>query len=394
LAWSQVVDVDTVEPLYLGDVRVSPSATALVMLDSNPAWQPERSQAVGVRGLHPELGLSLDVPETAVNAELSTLFLDVMGNGANPLDSWLVAQAAADIDLFRLSPVGVRAAYEGHLRSDGGARDLLLDAPSMSNDVELGIPMRLSSTVGLEISGQLRSSSYRFWGLDGRVRPSNYSDAVSARAQAVAALSDSVQVGAEFAMSQHQWGASSLYVPMIGGEESAVTSLRDAMRPIGQLTTELSTSGWSLHVGLGWDGTQIRDAEGAQRRLELADRLVGELQVTVRTPTSSLSLSFERFNDRPIVADLSAAVSAGLEVETEVVSFVRLGTVSGVRTDEMLSDDPWRTTHLHAGVYGAVDLSPNLTTTVAMDGVWRDHDPFERRPISKVAATLGLTGRI
>jgi hypothetical protein len=126
----------------------------------------------------------------------------------------------------------------------------------------------------------------------------------------------------------------------------------------------------------------------------MADRLVGELLLTVQTPTSSLSLSFERFNDRPIIADLSAAFAADLEVETQVVSFVRLGTVSGVRTDEMVQNNPWRTTRVHAGVFGAVELSPNLTTTVAVDGAWRDRDAFERRPISRVAATLGLSGRI
>ena len=168
----------------------------------------------------------------------------------------------------------------------------------------------------------------------------------------------------------------------------------DALRPVGQVTADMSCGSWTLNTGLGWDGTQISAVQGQAPRLATEDRLIGEVVLTGESAASSVSLSFERFNDRPFVAHLSVVFAGEVAVETEVASFVRLGTVSGVRTDEMVADDPWRTTRLHGSVYGAVDLSPNLVSTVRFDGSWRDLDPFDRLPVSRVAATVGLTGKI
>ncbi|MGK0345042.1 MAG: hypothetical protein ACI855_001106, partial [Myxococcota bacterium] len=60
LAGSQVVNVHAVEPLYLGEARVSPSLTALVMADSNPRWWVTASEIALIGRLQPAVGVTLD----------------------------------------------------------------------------------------------------------------------------------------------------------------------------------------------------------------------------------------------------------------------------------------------------------------------------------------------
>jgi hypothetical protein len=323
LAGSQAVNVHAVEPLYLGEARVSPSLTALVMADSNPRWWVTASEIALIGRLQPAVGVTLDAPGTYVDAALSGMFWDVIGDAAQPPDSWAVVDAKADLQLFRRRPVGVQVAYIGRLRTDGGARDILTEAPSFVNDVELGVPMHLASPVNLTVSGRIRSSSYQFWGGDWRLQPYNYSDAVCAQTEGLVGVAEGLTVGASFASQQHRWGAQSPYIESAQIAVPSVVALRDALRPVGVLTTDVSKGTWSFHAGLGWDGTQIQDVDEDAPRMGADDRLIGELRLAVETSATSVALSFERFNDRPIVADLIMAISSELSVQIQGTLFVR-----------------------------------------------------------------------
>lgn len=385
LAWSGPLDVDAVEPWVVGDARLSPSATAAVSVDSNPRGFTGESRTAVVRSIEPGMDVVLDTPDTSVKAGVSAGFSDVLGDAAWPLDQWMDADADADVEVFRTRRVGLRAAYSGRLRGDGAVRDVLSQVAALSNDVELAVPFRTSRRTSLELAGQLVSANHRYWTPDGVIRPYNYSDAVSARVSGQVVVSQVLTVGARLVGQRHRWGASSL--APIG---SAEVSVPDVDRAMGHATVQASAGVLSVDAALGWDGTALNRSTD----LDLADRLVGDCVVSVQTDVTSVEFTFERFNDRPLVADLSVVYAAEVATETQLGRSARLGTAGGVRTDELLAEDAWQTTRLYGAVHGAVDLSPNLTTTASMTGSWRDHDAFDRLPIARVVGTVALTGRI